>query len=99
MGDSPPFFNESMRNFSSSATRAEFAAAVSRATVPKVANDRTPDQGKAMMNRAAAIFDQWRDAPAVKRAEVLVKVAAAMHKRARCPRWRHHRERKRQDLA
>ena len=80
VGDSRPFFNESMRDFSSSAIRAEFAAAVGRATVPKVANDRTPDQGKAMIDRATAIFDQWRDVPAVKRAEVLVKVAAAMRK-------------------
>jgi len=78
VGDSRPFFNESMRDFSEAQTRAAFAAAVGRTTVPRIANDRTPEQGKAMVDRAVGVFEQWRDVPVLKRAQVLTRVAAAM---------------------
>lgn len=80
LGDSRPFFNESMRDFADAKQRLAFAQAISRATVPKVANDRTPEQATAMVTRALAAQSAWRDRPALERAGVLVKAAALMRK-------------------
>ncbi|MFN0131590.1 MAG: proline dehydrogenase family protein [Phycisphaerales bacterium] len=78
LGDSRPFFNESFRDFADPAQRAAFANAVARSTVPRVANDRTPEQAKEMVSRAAAAFPVWRDADPRQRAAVLVRAAALM---------------------
>ena len=47
--------------------------AIARATVPKVVNDRTPQQGAEMVGRAHKAFGAWRDVDARVRANVLVK--------------------------
>jgi len=80
LADSRPFFNESMRDFAEGKQRQAFATAIGRATVPKVANDRTPEQGAAMVGKALAAFPAWRDRPAMERAEILVRAAALMRK-------------------
>src|SRR5690606_33237033 len=41
VGSGRPFFNEPFRDFSQKAQRDAFAAAIAKATVPRVANDRT----------------------------------------------------------
>ncbi len=81
LGDSRPFFNEPMRDFSDRAQHAAFARAIAGATVPKVANDRTPEDGARMIDEALGVFEAWRDAPAMARADVLVRAAAAMRAR------------------
>ena len=78
VANSRPFFNESMRDFSVKSQREAFAAAVARATVPKVANDRTPSQAADMVARAEKAFPAWRDAAPRARAAVLTRAAALM---------------------
>ena len=78
VGNGRPFFNEPLRDFSQKPQREVFAAAVSRATVPKVASDRTPEHAKEMVTRAAAAFAAWRDTDPRVRADVLVRAAALM---------------------
>jgi RHH-type proline utilization regulon transcriptional repressor/proline dehydrogenase/delta 1-pyrroline-5-carboxylate dehydrogenase len=78
VGNNRPFYNEPVRDFSQKAQREAFAAAIAKATVPRVANDRTPEQAMEMVTRAAAAFPSWRDADPRKRAEVLTRAAAAM---------------------
>jgi RHH-type proline utilization regulon transcriptional repressor/proline dehydrogenase/delta 1-pyrroline-5-carboxylate dehydrogenase len=78
VGDNRPFFNESFRDFSVAGQREAFAAAIAKATVPKVANDRTPEHAREMVTRADAAFPAWRDASPRARAVVLTKAAAAM---------------------
>jgi RHH-type proline utilization regulon transcriptional repressor/proline dehydrogenase/delta 1-pyrroline-5-carboxylate dehydrogenase len=78
VGDSRPFFNEAFRDFAQKAQRDVFAAAIARATVPKIANDRTPEHAREMVAKAQAAFPGWRDADPVARATVLTKAAAAM---------------------
>jgi RHH-type proline utilization regulon transcriptional repressor/proline dehydrogenase/delta 1-pyrroline-5-carboxylate dehydrogenase len=73
-----PFFSEPMRDFADAKQRAAYAAAIARATVPKVANDRTPQQGAEMIGRAHKAFTAWRDVDARVRAAVLTKAAALM---------------------
>ena len=80
VGDGRPFFTEAVRDFSVKAQRDAFAAAIARATVPKIANDRTVDQAKEMIAKADAAFAAWRDTDPRKRAEVLVRTAALMRK-------------------
>jgi RHH-type transcriptional regulator, proline utilization regulon repressor / proline dehydrogenase / delta 1-pyrroline-5-carboxylate dehydrogenase len=80
VGDGRPFFTEAVRDFSVKAQRDAFAAAIARATVPKIANDRTVDQAKEMIAKADAAFAAWRDTEPRKRAEVLVRTAALMRK-------------------
>jgi RHH-type proline utilization regulon transcriptional repressor/proline dehydrogenase/delta 1-pyrroline-5-carboxylate dehydrogenase len=75
-----PFFTEPVRDFSDKAQRDAFAAAIARATVPKVANDRTPDQAKAMVTTADAVFEAWRDTDHHARAEALLRAAAIMRR-------------------
>jgi len=80
VGDGRPFFTEPVRDFSDSKQRSAFAAAVARATVPKVANDRTVAHASEMVSKAFRAFDQWRDADPKQRADVLVRAAAAMRR-------------------
>ena len=80
VGDGRPFFTEAVRDFSVKAQRDAFAAAIARATVPKIANDRTIEQAKDMIAKADAAFAAWRDTDPRKRAEVLVRTAALMRK-------------------
>src|SRR5690606_23769729 len=58
-----------------------FAAAIDTLPVPQVANDRTPEQGVAMIARAHEAFPAWRDFDPIKRAEVLTRAADAMRAR------------------
>jgi len=80
VGDGRAFINEPMRDFSRKAVREAFGNAVRSATVPKVANDKLPDDAKHAVDRAAAYFPTWRDTEPRKRAEVLVRAAALMRK-------------------
>ncbi len=73
-----PFFTESSHDFSEASKRAAFTAAIARATVPRVPNDRTPAQAAEMVARAHAAFPTWRDTDARIRADVLVRAAALM---------------------
>ncbi len=81
VGDGRPFFNESMRDFSIAAVCTSFAQAVAKATVPSIANDRTPEQGLAMVGAAEKLFETWRDVEPELRAKVLVDAAAGMRAR------------------
>ncbi len=76
-----PFYNEAFRDFAERAQRDAYADAVARATVPMVANDRTPEQASEMVSRATAAFAPWRDAPIELRSAVLVRAAALMRSR------------------
>jgi RHH-type transcriptional regulator, proline utilization regulon repressor / proline dehydrogenase / delta 1-pyrroline-5-carboxylate dehydrogenase len=78
VGNGEPFFNESMRDFADARQRSDFSQAVARATVPKVANERTPADGSAMVERAAKAFPMWRDVDARVRANALVLAASRM---------------------
>jgi RHH-type proline utilization regulon transcriptional repressor/proline dehydrogenase/delta 1-pyrroline-5-carboxylate dehydrogenase len=78
VGNERPFFNESFRDFSQANQREAFAKAIAGATVPKVANDRTPQQAAEMLGRAAAAFPAWRDTDPRTRAAVLTRAAALM---------------------
>jgi RHH-type proline utilization regulon transcriptional repressor/proline dehydrogenase/delta 1-pyrroline-5-carboxylate dehydrogenase len=77
VGNSRPFFNEPLRDFSQKPHRDAFASAIGRATVPRVANDRTPDHAREMVAAAAAAFPAWRDTDPRARAAILTKAAAA----------------------
>lgn len=79
VGTGRPFVNEPFRDFSEAKQRQAFHDAVQRATVPRVANDRTPEQAGEMIARAAAAFPAWRDVDPRARAEVLTRAAARMH--------------------
>ncbi|MFN0012600.1 MAG: proline dehydrogenase family protein [Phycisphaerales bacterium] len=81
VGDGRPFFNEPLRDFSKAAQREAFAAAVAKATVPRVANDTTPQQAAAMVAAAAGAFPAWRDTDPLVRSAVLVRAAALMRAR------------------
>jgi RHH-type proline utilization regulon transcriptional repressor/proline dehydrogenase/delta 1-pyrroline-5-carboxylate dehydrogenase len=81
VGDGKPFFNESLRDFSQAQVRADYVKAVNGAVVPKVANDRTPEQAAAMVAKATQLFEDWRDADPVMRSKVLTDAAALMRAR------------------
>jgi RHH-type proline utilization regulon transcriptional repressor/proline dehydrogenase/delta 1-pyrroline-5-carboxylate dehydrogenase len=78
VGNGRAFVNEAFRDFSDGKQRQAFASSVARATVPKVASDRTPEQGREMVSRANAAFGAWRDLDPRTRANVLVRAAALM---------------------
>ncbi len=78
IGNGREFFNESFRDFSQAPQNKAFAAAIAKVTVPKIANDRTPEQAREMVTRAEAAFPAWRDLDHRTRAEVLIRAAAAM---------------------
>ncbi len=81
VADDRPFFTEPVHDFARADRRAAFAAAINKASVPAVANDRTPDQALEMVARAHAAFKPWLDFDPVKRADVLVRAAARMRAR------------------
>jgi RHH-type proline utilization regulon transcriptional repressor/proline dehydrogenase/delta 1-pyrroline-5-carboxylate dehydrogenase len=78
VGNGRPFMNEPFRDFSDAKQRSNFAAAVARATVPKIVSDRTPEQAKEMIDRAVKAFAAWRDTDPVVRAKVLARAAEIM---------------------
>lgn len=78
LSNTRPFFTEPGRDFAEKKQRDAFAAAIGRATVPKVANDRTPAQASELLGRAAGAFAAWRDTDPRVRAESLIKAAALM---------------------
>ncbi len=81
VGDGKPFTTDPMRDFSQRAVRERFADAVSKAAAPRVANDTTVEQALAMVGRAHAFFQKWRDADPIERANVMVKAAEIMRRR------------------
>ncbi len=80
VSDGRPFISEPTRDFSTAPLREAFAAAIARATVPKVANDRTQEDGARMVAAAHGAFPAWRDLDAKQRADALVRAAALMRK-------------------
>jgi RHH-type transcriptional regulator, proline utilization regulon repressor / proline dehydrogenase / delta 1-pyrroline-5-carboxylate dehydrogenase len=78
VGNGRAFFNESFRDFSQGSQHKAFAAAIAKVTVPKVVNDRTPEQAREMVTRAEAAFPAWRDLDHRVRADALIRAAAAM---------------------
>lgn len=78
LGNGRAFFTEPCRDFSKASVRETFASAIAKATVPKVANDRTPDHAAEMVARAHAAFPLWRDTEADVRARALLAAAARM---------------------
>lgn len=81
VGNGRAFTTEPLRDFSRTDVRERFAKAVQAASVPTVANDRTPEQASEMVAKAEAAFPAWRDADPRKRAAVLVRAAQAMRER------------------
>ena len=81
VADDRPFFTEPLRDFSKKPVREAYAKAVSGATVPRVANDKTPADAAEAVRRAHAFFPKWRDADPRERAAVLVRAAALMRQR------------------
>jgi len=81
VGDGKPFVNEPLRDFSRRSVRETFASAVAGASVPRVANDRTPADAARMVEAAHRAFPAWRDAGPTLRAGVLMHAAAAMRAR------------------
>ncbi len=81
VGDGKPFINEEFRDFSKKAEHRAFGEAVAKAAVPNVPNDRTVEQAREMVRKAAAYFPTWRDTDPKQRADVLVKAAALMRQR------------------
>lgn len=81
VADGRPFFNESFRDFSSKAVRESYAATIAKMQVPKIANDRTPEQAAAMVAAAHAAFPKWRDADPIARCNALARAATLMRER------------------
>jgi len=81
VGDGKAFVNEPPRDFAIAQVRADFDRAVRGATVPRVANDRSPDDAKRAVGEAHAFFPAWRDTDPVVRANVLTRAAAIMRER------------------
>ena len=78
VGNSRPFFTEPIRDFADGSQRETFGAAIARATIPKVSNERTPQDASEMLARASKAFTAWRDTDPVTRANMLVKAAQIM---------------------
>lgn len=66
-----PFRNEPPRDFSKSEVRARFAAAIGKATVPRIENSATAADAAGAVERASAAFPSWRATSADDRAELL----------------------------
>lgn len=81
VGNGKPFYSEPLRDFAEDGLRLAFGKAVDGATVPSVANDRTPEQAKAMVDKAHDAFPAWRDFDPYKRSEVLTRTAQMMRDR------------------
>lgn len=73
-----PFYNEPFRDFSDASQHAAFAAAIARTSVPRVANDRTPEHASEMVAKAHATLPAWRDVSIDARAAFLIRTAAMM---------------------
>lgn len=80
VGDGRGFVNEPPRDFSDAAQRQAFAGAIVRATVPRVASDRTPEDARRMVGLARAALGPWRDADPRLRARVLTLAAEKMRR-------------------
>ncbi|MFO0858053.1 MAG: proline dehydrogenase family protein [Phycisphaerales bacterium] len=78
VGDDRPFFTEPFRDFSEKHQRDAFATAIARATVPKVLNNKTPEDAKQMVARAHAALPKWRAIDPRVRAKVLTESARLM---------------------
>jgi RHH-type proline utilization regulon transcriptional repressor/proline dehydrogenase/delta 1-pyrroline-5-carboxylate dehydrogenase len=81
LGDSQPFLNEPLRDFSIASVRARFAHAIGKATVPNVPIDATVQDAAAALRDAHRAFPAWRDTPARKRAAMLIKAAGIVRER------------------
>ena len=78
VGNERPFMNEPMRDFAFADQRERFGAAVKNATVPRVANDGTPEDAAKAVAVAHDYFPTWRDTDVRERAAVLTKAAQIM---------------------
>ncbi|MEM7755019.1 MAG: proline dehydrogenase family protein [Planctomycetota bacterium] len=81
VGDGRAFFTEPLRDLSLEGERELLRDGIERASVPVVANDRTPEQAAAMVGEAVDAFPAWRDTDPKERSAVLVEVAASMRAR------------------
>lgn len=81
VGDGRPFFSETPRDFSRREQHEAFSRAMASADVPRVANDRTPDQAREMVRRAHEAFPAWRDTDPRERARIITRAADIMRSR------------------
>ncbi len=81
LGDGRAFQTEPLRDFSRGDQRAAFAAAIAKAEVPRIANDKSPADGAEAVRIAHAFFPTWRDTDPMARARMMVKAADAMRAR------------------
>jgi len=81
IGGGRPFYSEPLRDFADEAQRNAFARTMASTSVPSVLNDRTAEQGRAMIEAANNAFPAWRDFDPIKRAQILSKVADTMRQR------------------
>jgi len=81
VGNGLPFYSEPLRDFAEDDQREAFGRAVAGAAVPSVANDRTVEQGVAMLDEAQAAFPAWRDFDPYLRSKVLTLTAQMMRDR------------------
>lgn len=81
LGDGRAFQTEPLRDFSQADQRKRFADAIARASVPRIANDRSPEDAKEAVRIAHEFFPTWRDTDPLVRAKILVKAADAMRAR------------------
>jgi len=80
VGDGRPFYTEPVRDFADAEARASFGAAVSKATVPKVAIDATPEDADRAVRVAHDSAPAWRDTDPLERANMLVRAADLMRR-------------------
>ena len=81
VGNGRAFFTEPYRNFSVSSAREQFAAAISKASVPVGIKNVSAQIARDAVGLLAAAYPAWRDRPFTQRAETLVKAADAMRAR------------------
>ncbi len=81
VGDGRSFVTEAPRDFADGRQRAAFASAIGRAEVPRVANDKTPEDAAWAIGEARAFFPEWRDTDPLERSAVLTRAAAIMRSR------------------
>ena len=98
VGDGRPFFSEPARDFSIRSVRETFGSAVTSATVPRVASDRSAEDADEAVRVASEAFASWRDTDPVERANCLVRAAELMRKAAGRAE-RRDRAREREDVA
>lgn len=81
VGNGLPFYSEPLRDFAENDQREAFGRSVEKAIVPSIANDRTVEQGAAMLDEAHAAFPAWRDFDPYLRSKVLTLTAQMMRDR------------------